>query len=74
MSVRVGVETASWSSWSGAASYGALAAALGGALQALAPRSLVLRAALGLSDVLPQPMQLAHKQSKLERVCNIRSY
>ncbi|KAF9800528.1 hypothetical protein SFRURICE_005204 [Spodoptera frugiperda] len=67
MSVRVGVETASWSSWSGAASYGALAAALGGALQALAPRSLVLRAALGLSDVLPQPMQLAHKQSKLER-------
>ncbi|XP_022816060.1 interferon-related developmental regulator 1 isoform X2 [Spodoptera litura] len=67
MSVRLGVETASWSSWAGVASYGALAAALGGALQALAPRSPALRAALGLSDVLPQPMQLTLNQTKLER-------
>ncbi|CAH0700213.1 unnamed protein product [Spodoptera exigua] len=67
MSVRVGVETASWSSWSGAASYGALAAALGGALQALAPRHLRLRAALGLDDVPPQPLPPTHKQTKLER-------
>ncbi|CAH1644579.1 unnamed protein product [Spodoptera littoralis] len=67
MSVRLGVETASWSSWAGVASYGALAAALGGALQTLAPRSLALRAALGLSDVLPQPMQLTLNQTKLER-------
>lgn len=68
MSVRVGTETAAWSSWAGGAAYGALAAALGGALQALAPRCLRLRAALQLSDVLPVDTGPQQKLNKLQRV------
>ncbi|KAJ8733029.1 hypothetical protein PYW07_015628 [Mythimna separata] len=67
MSVRVGTETASWSSWAGGAAYAALAGALGGALQALAPRSMRLRAALQLSDVPPIETGPQQKLNKLQR-------
>ncbi|XP_075970953.1 interferon-related developmental regulator 1 isoform X2 [Anticarsia gemmatalis] len=67
MSVRVGIETASWSSWSGCASYALLAAALGGALQTLATRSPRLRAALQLPDLPPLGNKPALKLNKLQR-------
>ncbi|CAB3242866.1 unnamed protein product [Arctia plantaginis] len=67
-SVRVGSETAAWESWCGAAAYGALAAALGGALQPLALRSARLRAALALADAPPADLlQRTHKLNKLQR-------
>ncbi|CAH0626851.1 unnamed protein product [Chrysodeixis includens] len=67
VSVRVGAETAAWESWCGGAAYGALAAALGGALQVLAPRDLRLRAALALADPLPAHHGPQAKLNKLQR-------
>ncbi|XP_047020068.1 interferon-related developmental regulator 2 isoform X1 [Helicoverpa zea] len=66
MSVRVGSETARWESWGGGAAYAALAAALGGALQALAPRCSRLRAALALAPA-PLAAAPARKPNKLQR-------
>ena len=71
MSMRVGAESVECSSWSSGAAYAALAGALGGALQVLAPRCPRLRAALSLSDNPPVEFKLPEKPKKLQRVCNI---
>ncbi|KAJ8731744.1 hypothetical protein PYW08_014474 [Mythimna loreyi] len=62
-SAHIGTETAAWSSWSGGATYAALAAALGGALQVLAPHCPRLRAVLQLSAEVP----MEEKPEKLQR-------
>ncbi|KAJ8733033.1 hypothetical protein PYW07_015632 [Mythimna separata] len=62
-SAHIGTETAEWSSWSGGAAYAALAGALGGALQVLAPHCPSLRAALQLSTEVP----VEEKPNKLQR-------
>lgn len=67
MSVRVGIETAEWSSWAGAAAYAALAASLGGAMQALATRVSRLRATLGLPELPPLDNKPLQKLNKLQR-------
>ena len=82
-SAHIGGTRAAWSSWSGGAVYAALAGALGGALQVLAPHCSLLRAALALSDEdtdnTPEDTDLQEsyrKNKKLQRVsanvnCNL---
>ncbi|KAJ8733032.1 hypothetical protein PYW07_015631 [Mythimna separata] len=62
-SAHIGTETAAWSTWAGGATYTALATALGGALQVLAPHCPSLRAALQLSTEVPEE----EKTEKLQR-------
>ncbi|KAJ8731743.1 hypothetical protein PYW08_014473 [Mythimna loreyi] len=63
-SAHIGKETAEWSSWSGGATYTALAAALGPGLQVLAPHCPSLRAALQLPEEVP----VEEKPKKLQRL------
>ncbi|KAJ8733034.1 hypothetical protein PYW07_015633 [Mythimna separata] len=62
-SAHIGTETAEWSTWSGGATYTALATALGPGLQVLAPHCPSLRAALQLSTEVP----VEEKPKKLQR-------
>ncbi|KAJ0179676.1 hypothetical protein K1T71_004267 [Dendrolimus kikuchii] len=65
--VRVGAEAVWCESWARAGAYGALAAALGAGLQALAPHSAPLRAALGLGAAAPPPPAPRRRADKLQR-------
>ncbi|KAJ8733031.1 hypothetical protein PYW07_015630 [Mythimna separata] len=72
-SAHIGTETAEWSSWSGGAAYAALAGALGGALQVLAPLGARLREALQLTKWAPEKVAPQEKLNKLQRDLQYRA-
>ncbi|KAJ8731746.1 hypothetical protein PYW08_014476 [Mythimna loreyi] len=72
-SAHIGTESAVWSSWSGGVAYAALAGALGGALQVLAPLGARLRAALQLPVKAPEEVVPQEKLTKLQRDLQYRA-